>query len=223
MTMRRLAGILLILGSIVFLVGVSRPVIEEVFDAVVTGDVQTQIQAMLVSPGQWRFANLMMGFSTCFSATGLIFLAAYVRRTKPSRQLVILGYTAAGAMTIAALAFLLICYNRVTLPPEVLATSRQDIPNWASTTYDLTSAVGILLFGYVLIRSASSRWGGAVMVLVELGLLALTLLAFGEIIPAIHYLPLMIGGVALLFSGQQRGLVAPVANDAGYADSSGRV
>src|SRR6266540_3353855 len=159
--MRRLAGVTLIAGSLLFFVGAVTPVNSRVFG---TDEPLLKLQYIEEDPAAWDLAMTLLGLGGLIAAIGLVPLASSVRGVT-DRQ--ILGVMAYGAATLAiggALSWVMISSIRIARSPFDVVFG--DISPWLFGTYRVLTRAAFVIFGVVLLLSGYPRWLGWMLIVV---------------------------------------------------------
>ena len=175
--MKRVAGIVLILGVICFGVGVTRPVIIDYFSA---GNSAVQRQLVQENPDHWQFANTMMDIGVIIIPIGVaVFAFALRQRTKEIKS-VLLAVVSAISVSLAVIIWM--------------------SDYWKFPRFTVLMTLGIVMLGYIII-SQYSKWGGILTIVVELATVILVYITIQDVPPGAHFLPLLIAGISLLIFG----------------------
>lgn len=189
--MRRLAGVTLIAGSLLFFTGATMPVATHVFG---TGDALLKLRYIEEDPATWDLAMAMLAVGGLTAAIGLVLLARSVQGVTNRR---ILGVVAHGAATLAivgALSLVIISYVRIARSPyEVVFV---DINPWLWGTYRVFTRAAFIIFGVVLLLSGYPRWLG--WMLIFPGAIMSADLVVLVLPPFVHYVVFVILGATLL-------------------------
>jgi hypothetical protein len=198
MNRQRLAGLILILSTVVFIIGVGQPVINDVFS---TEDAARQLKYMEANPDEWDFGNLVMGIAGLIGAVGIGIFAWSFQTTNDDERLKQLSYASVIGFVIAAICWMSVCYNRVTLPPEDVAGDL-NIHFWTMPLYLVGIVPSVVLTGYILMRRYS-KWGGRLVMGFELVLLPVWFL------PVIHFFPIALTGIVVLIANYREWASSP--------------
>ncbi len=189
--MRRLAGVTLIAGSLLFFVGAATPVNSRVFG---TDEPLLKLQYIEEDPAAWDLAMTLLGLGGLIAAIGLVPLASSVRGVT-DRQ--ILGVMAYGAATLAiggALSWVMISSIRIARSPFDVVFG--DISPWLFGTYRVLTRAAFVIFGVVLLLSGYPRWLGWMLIVV--GAMMFADLVALVLPPFVHYVLFLILGAAVL-------------------------
>jgi hypothetical protein len=189
--MKRVAGIVLIFGVICFVIGVTR---IENFDWS-TANIGSRIRYIEENPDQWQFGNLMMGLSGIIVTVGIVTFTFSLRQRTEDIKLILIAIASAISVSLAAATWMFICYSRISLPPSEVALNL-GIKNWTGSTFTIPFVLGNVLLGFVIMQRYS-KWGGGLTIAVEVLLVVYMYNVFRDVIPATHFLPLFIAGLAL--------------------------
>jgi hypothetical protein len=190
--MRRISGVVLVLGSVCFFIGVAQPVIIEFFGVTAS----LQLQLIEANPGQWQLGNLLMGIGSILAAAGVILFTLALRKVDSASPFTAMSYVASALVSVASAAWMFICYNRFALPPAEVA-GNQNINSWAWPAFSVLITIGILLTGFIIMRVVS-KIGGMLVMVIEFGLISVALIVFRDPIPAMHFLTILIMGITLI-------------------------
>jgi hypothetical protein len=194
---RRLAGVTLIAGSLLFVGGAAMPVASHVFRA---DDALQKLGYIEEDPAAWDLSMTMIGAGGLIAAIGLVPLARSVQRDTDRR---ILGVLAHGAATLAiggAVSWAIISFVRITQSPFEVAFV--DASPWLFGTYRVLTRSAIVVFGIVLLLSGDPRWLG--WMLIVAGALMFADLVPQVLPPFVHYMVFLILGAALLIPSPPR-------------------
>ena len=189
--MRRLAGVTLIAGSLLFFVGAVTPVNSRVFS---TDDPLLKLRYIEEDPATWDLAMTLLGSGGLIAAIGLVPLARSVQRVT-NRP--ILGVIAYGAATLAiggALSWVIISSIRIARSPFEVVFG--DISPWLFGTYRVFTRAAFVILGVVLLLSGYPRWLGWMLIVV--GAMMFADLVALVLPPFVHYVVFLILGAALL-------------------------
>lgn len=192
--MQKYAGILITIGSLLWL-AVFFPVMMIVFG---TGDIQMRIQAISNDTTGWILSNLLIGVGGVVAAVGLVLFANHVNQINDNRNVGLAAYVAAGLILIGSLFYAYATITRINGTPE------QIIDNLGNSTWyrpiPLLVQAGLILTGYVLLRSGYPKWLGWYILLMGILTMAAWLM-MGDMPPAVYYIPILIVmGITLLFA-----------------------
>jgi hypothetical protein len=189
--MRRLAGVFLIAGSLLFFVGAVTPVNSRVFG---TDDPLLKLRYIEEDPAGWDLAMTFLGLGGLIAAIGLVPLARSVQRVTDPR---ILGVIAYGAATLAiggAVSWVIISSVRIAQSPFEVVFA--DAGPWLFGTYRVFTRAAFIILGFVLLLSGYPRWLG--WMLIVSGVIMFADLVALVLPPFVHYVVFLILGAALL-------------------------
>ncbi len=189
--MRRLAGVTLIAGSLLFFVGAVTPVNSRVFG---TDEPLLKLQYIEEDPAAWDLAMTLLGLGGLIAAIGLVPLARSVQQVTSRRILGVMAYGAATLAIAGALSWVIISSIRIARSPFDVVFG--DISPWLFGTYRVFTRAAFVLFGVVLLLSGYPRWLGWMLIVV--GAMMFADLVALVLPPFVHYVPFLILGAALL-------------------------
>jgi hypothetical protein len=180
------AGILLIVGSVIFLVGAAVGV-PRVFTE---PDPQARLRLLTEHLVAWRIAQPLYGLGPLIAAAGVGALAA-AAPTHATRA----TFTAAClALAVGALAWAWSLYLRGTRVAEFASGT---LPGWPFATYVLLTIGGLALLGAGLLAGRFPVWLGWLALGADLVFLV-GYLWFKDLPPFVFYLLLLLVGLAVL-------------------------
>jgi hypothetical protein len=190
--MQKIAGIGLMLGSVLFIVAAFTPLTFRV----VTADMQQRIDLIQNERTGWVILNILFGTGSVIAAVGLALFAQHVQTLGGNTTIRVVSYLGAASVVLGALCWVIIVYNRAALPPQELG-SNLSINNWIFPAYTLLTQIGLMVVGFVLIQShypAWLSWGTFVLA----GLSIVAYLIFKDMPPFVHYMLFLVMGIALV-------------------------
>jgi hypothetical protein len=193
--MRRIAGLVLTIGVICFMVGVSRPVILDYFSPI-SSSAGAKAQLLRENPDQWQFGNLMMGLGAIIVAAGVVIFTLALRQRTENKRHLLTAVTCAFSISLAAVYWMIVSYNRFVLPPSVGGRSIW-LPGWTWPAFNILMPLGIVLLGFIIMQRYS-KWAGGLIMAIEMVSVVTQQITMQDIIPLTHFLPLLIAGITLL-------------------------
>ena len=191
--MQKLAGIVLIVGSLLFIIAAFTPTTIRVITA---PDPEKRIEFIENEHTGWLLVNILFGAGSVIAVIGLALFSLHVQGLASSPGVKLGGYVATAAAGIAALFWVIIVYNRVVLPPQAIANNLS-INTWMFPAYTILTQLALIIVGFMLIQSGYPAWlGWGMLVLAVLSLIAF--LVFKDMPPFVHYILLLIMGIALV-------------------------
>lgn len=186
MTTDRVGGILLIAGSVVFLVGAAIGV-PGVFTE---SDPQARLSMLTEHLTLWRIGQPLYGLGALITAIGVAYLAA----TAPDRNGRTLFAASFVGLALGTAAWAWSLYLRGT---RVSDFAFGTLPGWPFATYVLLTIGGLALLGAGLVAGGFRPWLGWLTLGAALLFLA-GYLWFKDIPPFVYYLLLLLVGAVLV-------------------------
>jgi hypothetical protein len=184
-TTERIGGVLLIVGSVVFVIGAAVGV-PGVFTQ---RDPQVRLRMLTERLRAWQLAQPLYGAGPAIAAAGVGFLAA--ASDGGSRALLAAG---CAALAIGTFAWGWSLYLRGTRVSEFAFST---LPGWPFATYVLLTISGIALLGLGLLVGAFRAWPGWTALGADVFFLA-GYLRFKDIPPFVFYVLLVLVGAGVL-------------------------
>lgn len=182
----RIAGVLLIVGSAIFLAGAAVGV-PKVFTV---REPRARLRLLQQHPVRWRAAQPLYGLGPLTTAVGTGFLAAGAAGAGTGTAF----WAACLALAIGALAWSRSLYLRGTRISEFAFGT---LPGWPFATYVLLTIAGLALLGIALVTGGYPAWLG--WFTIGAGIVFLIgYLRFKDIPPFVFYLLLILDGGVLV-------------------------
>ena len=188
--LQRVDALLMVLGSIIFLVGALSPISLKVFS---TPDAGKRLATIRAGRRAWRIDQVWYALGPIVTALG-IGLVAYRFRSSPAT---LPAYMSFATMAIAAVPWTWTVYRRA-VDPE--AFTEGSLPAWPFAAYTVLTQVGLAALGTVLLRTAVPTWVSWMLIAASATLFALYL-ARRDMPPFIYYVLTLIAGVMLYVGG----------------------
>ncbi len=183
--MLKLAGLIVVLGSLAFLVAAFLP-ITGVF--IIERDA-----ARLASRWtEWVVSLVLFGLGGTVTALGLGLVTLVLRDTRPAALASWLGLA---ALAVGAVAWDVIIYRRYAQPLAVVV--QQPNINWLFVAYTLLTQAALIAYGFALLQAGYPRWLGWGAIGLT-ALLTVAYLIFKDVPPFAYYVITLIIGVKLL-------------------------
>lgn len=191
--MKNLAGILLIVGSLLFNFAAFSPISFKVFPE---RDPRKRIDYVRHDPRGWLIANLFFGSGALAAAVGMGAFAAHAQDASQDNLIRILMILSAAAALIGVVCWVFITYQRLVLPPEELFGGVYS-DRATFTIYTVLTQGAIVLLGVVLAQLDYPGWlGWGVAVLAAASMAAF--FYFKDMPPFTHYVLLLVVGIMLV-------------------------
>ena len=184
----RVSGILIIVGSALFLCAANAPISVRVFAP--GRSASHKLDAIRGSPTAWSVTQIMFGLGASITVIGIGVLAYGLGRQPP----VWLIWTSVALLTIARVLWLWHLYGR-TVDPDAFAEGRW--PRWPLLAYFMLTEAGLAIVGYALLRGDLAMWIGWMPIGSMVLLFVLTLI-FRDMPPLMFYTVTLILGIALV-------------------------
>jgi hypothetical protein len=181
------SGIVIIVGSALFLCAAFTPISFRVFPE---KSATRKLEVIQASPTAWSVAQVLLGLGALVTAIGVGLLASALRR-QPWAWLI---WASVAVLIPAAVLWLWHLYGR-TMDPAVFAEGSW--PRWPLLAYFMLTEIGLAILGYALLRSDLPSWIGWMLIGSMVLLFALTLI-YRDMAPLMFYLVTLIAGLALL-------------------------
>jgi hypothetical protein len=181
-----MAGVLLIVGSVIFFVGAAIGVPGVFTEA----DAQQRLRMLTAHLTMWRIAQPLYGLGPIVVAVGVGLLAA-VALGRGARVMFGAGCV---VMAIGALAWSWSLYLRGT---RVTEFARGTLPGWPFAIYVLLTIVGLALVGLGLLAGRFPTWLGWLALSADV-LFLVAYLWFKDIPPFVFYLLLLLVGAVIV-------------------------
>jgi hypothetical protein len=187
---QRLAGIALILGSLLFLMGAFSPIASRFFTE---PDPQIRLKILEADLAAWTSTSVLFGVGAAVAAVGFVLFAWHIRRSQGA-GVTFASYLAAGAAGVSLVSAAVGYYRWAVRPPQewVLDTT---VP-WTVYAGVVLMQIALLITGVVLLRAGYPRWFGWT-VLVATSLTVITLILVRNFPPLLFYFIMLFMGITM--------------------------
>lgn len=189
MSLMKISGIIILIGSILFLVAAFSP-ITRVFGL---RSAEEKLALITNARRAWGVSQVLFSLGAIVTALGVAF-AAYALKDQPQAPLL---FTATAFLAIGAGAWARHVYLRAIDPQAFVSGA---LPGWHFALYTLLTTGAFLLIGIALLRMGFSPWGGWILVGGAL-LFFILYVIFKDMPPFVHYLLGLVLGFVLLRGG----------------------
>ena len=186
MSILKISGIVILLGSVCFLVAAFSP-ISRVFGLSNTKDKLAMITGDLAA---WNFSQVLFALGAIVTVFGIALLA-YALKDRPMAPLL---FTAAALLAVGAAAWTWHTYLRMQDPAAFV---NGILPGWHFVLYTLLTIAAFSLIGIALLRMGFPTLTGWLLIGGSLLFLALYII-FKDMPPFVHYLLGVALAIALL-------------------------
>ena len=190
--MERLAGIVLIAGSLLFLIAAFMPISMRVFPE---SDPQRRVEIIEADRTGWNVSSTLFGAGSVVTVIGLLLFALHVQSASDNATLKLASILAVIAAAVGAALWVIVVYGRITMSAQEWV-SGVNVNTWMFPTYMILTQLAWIVIGYTLAQTGYPGWLGWGMA----GLSALSLVAFlilKDLPPFTHYVMTVIMGVVL--------------------------
>lgn len=191
MTSERLSGIILLIGSVLFIMAAFMP-ISSVFTEPVP---EKRLAIINAAPDSWRLAQVFFGSGAVVAAIGL-FVAYLFLRGKHASAASLIAFLLA---LIGALLWGWHTYLRA-MDPEAFARGSLQL-RWLAGAYFILTPAALFAFGIAIRRARYTRWlgwlniGAAIVFILEL-------IVSGDMIPLLYYVITAITAIVFIMEGE---------------------
>jgi hypothetical protein len=186
----RVAGVVLIVGSILFFLAAFSPISSRVFPE---PDAAKRLQVIIEGRRAWTVAQTLFALGSIVAAIG-IGLASYHFRSTPNSATAVLG---SAAIVIGAGLWCWHVHLR-TLDPQAFAEG--SLPAWHFIAYTVLTQAGLAAFGVYLLRTGLQSWVGWA-VIGGSALFFVAYLVFKDMPPFVYYILTLLIGVMIYRGG----------------------
>jgi hypothetical protein len=183
---RSTSGVVLLGGSILFLVAAFTPV-SRVF---AERSPEARIKVLQDHPTAWKVSQILFGLGASSTAIGLALAAVYLW-TRGAGFWVFAG---AALALLGALPWDWHVWLRAIKPAEF---AQGLLPSWLFPTYTLITQAALVLFGIGLLQAGYPAWLGWASIIYPL-LLFTAYLAFRDMPPFTYYLLTLLVGIVMI-------------------------
>lgn len=185
----KLSAIVILTGSILFLIAAFSP-ISKIFGI---ASAQAKLQVISASPTAWTVAQALFSIGSIAAGIGVL-LAAMALRGRPSSSLV---YVAAALLLAGAAAWSWHAYLRAADPR---AFTEGTLPAWHFILYSALTLAALAIIGVALPRMGFPAWSGWLLIAGSI-LFSALYVVFKDMPPFVYYLLGLVLGVVLFRGG----------------------
>jgi hypothetical protein len=187
MTVKRLSGIVLFTGSVLFIVAASMPVCRVFAERVP----ETKLAIINAAPNSWKLAQGLFGLGALVAALGFFLAYIHLRRQEARGA----SFTAFILALVGALLWTWHVYLRSVDVDAFVHGSLH--PHWLAGAYFILTQAALLFFGLALFHAHYPRWVGWLNIGASIIFLIL-LLMFGDLPPFAYYVITAITAIVLM-------------------------
>ena len=185
----KIAGLVLVAGSLFFIVAASLPPTAVFAESVPI----KKLTIILNAQGTWAVMQFLFALGSLVAALGIGLVAYHFRNIQGSA----LAYLAFTAFVIGAALWSWHAYSRAADPNAFVEGT---LPAWPFVVYTLLTLAGLLLFGLLLLRTGLPNWAGWVLI-IGASLFFVLYLIFKDLPPGLHYLLTLFLGIMMYWRG----------------------
>jgi hypothetical protein len=186
MSLLKVTGILLAVGSIVFLTAAFHPV-SRIF---AESNSTKQSEIIMNERAGWNFSQVLFAMGSLIVAIA-IGVSFYHFRDLPWSLSGLIGFI---LVMIGSLLWSYHCYLRYIDPTSFTDGS---MPNWHFIVYSFLTMGGMILFGFLLLKSEIRNWVSLAMIIAN-GLFLVLFLVFKDMPPFVYYVITLIAGIVMV-------------------------
>jgi hypothetical protein len=186
MSLHKISAIVIILGSVLFLIAAFLPISVRVFPE---PSAARKLEIIMASPTAWFVAQIFFAFGAMITVTGIALVGYQFR----DQSFALLMQASVAVLFLGALLWIWYLYMR-TVDPAAFAEG--SLPVWLLLLYFVLTEAGLAVFGVSLLRSALQQWVGWV-VIASMALFFLLTVILRDIPPFVYYLITLLTGVML--------------------------
>jgi hypothetical protein len=187
MTIERLAGVVLLTGSLLFIVAAFLP-ISWVFGE---RDPEKKLEMINAALGSWKFAQVLFGAGAAAASTGLLFVYLHLRNSEANTAVLIAFVCSAVGAVLRAWH----TYLRAVDPNEFVYRLLQ--PNWLAGAYFVLTMAALFALGIGLLKTEYQPWVGWMNIIASIVFILIAII-FGDIPPFVFYIITAITAVVLI-------------------------
>jgi hypothetical protein len=185
----QVSGIVMILGSVLFLVAAFMPISARVFPE---ASPARKLERITDSPKAWITSQVLFGVGSLVTVIGIGLLTSDGRNGSFAWLLLI----STALLLLAVVPWFGHLYARAADPA---AFAEGALPAWLFLLYAALTEIGLAIFGVALVVSTYPDWLGW-FVIVGMGLLIVLTIVLGDMPPLFFYLVTLLAGVVILLT-----------------------
>lgn len=185
-SLQKMSGIMIILGSVLFLIAAFLPISSRVFPE---PSAVRKLEIIRDAPNAWLVTQICFALGALVTVIGLALVAYRFR----DQSFALLMQGGVAVLLLGALLWIWHVYAR-TVDPAAFAEGA--LPAWPLVLYFLLTPTGLAVFGVALLRSALPQWVGWLMI-TSMALFLLLTVIFRDIPPFVYCAITLLTGVML--------------------------
>jgi hypothetical protein len=186
--MYKQAAATLSIGSVIFLIAAFMPISIIYAER----DVQAQIARVQSSPTAWAISQILFALGSIIVVAGLTLFTFQLRSTSATLS----GYLGLAAIALGTLCWVVIVYERATLPPQDVFGAPTF--GWLFIGYTVLTQAALIAYGFAFLQAGYPRWLG-LGTIISTTLLCVAYLIFKDMPPFAYYVITLAIGIRLLF------------------------
>ena len=186
MSTERVAAIILLVGSVLFIIAAFMPVSRVYAEP----SQAAKLEIITSNRTAWSASQVLFGLGASIAAIGLGFVAHHLRGAPGA----VWAYIGLAAVILGAVLWDGLVYLRA-VDPEGFVEGR--LVGWLFPAYTLLTQVGLLAFGVSYLRAGYPAWLGGVTVGGAI-IFFIIYLVFRDIPPFVYYILTFIAGIVLM-------------------------
>lgn len=184
--LQKMSGIMIILGSVLFLIAAFLPISIRVFPE---PSAVRKLEIIRDAPNAWLVTQILFALGAMVTVIGIALVAYRFR----DQSFTVLMQASMAVLLLGALLWIWHVYARAVDPA---AFAEGSLPAWPLVLYFLLTPTGLAVFGVALLRSALPQWVGWLMIGSMVLFFVLTVI-FRDMVPLVYYLITLLTGVML--------------------------
>ena len=170
--MQKKAGIFMIVGAVVFTVGIFHPGMVAYFDAPNEAQARAALETNALG---WDIANLLFGLGGLFATIGVSLLARHIRSQNDNATTRMASAVGEGLVVGGMVLWSIISYTRIVSSVEQIMTNNMFGEPWMFPLYSILTLIGLTVMGVALLKAEYHKLFCWYVILFHLGQLIMGL------------------------------------------------
>lgn len=185
-SLQKISAIVIILGSVLFLIAAFSPIANRVFPE---PSAAQKLEVITAAPTAWLVAQIFFALGAMVTVIGIALVGYRFR----DQSFALLIQASVAVLVLGALLWIWYLFMR-TVDPAAFAEGA--LPVWPLILYFALTEAGLAVFGVALLRSALPQWVGWLVIGSMVLFFVLTLI-LRDMVPLFYYMITLLTGVML--------------------------
>jgi hypothetical protein len=171
----RSAGVVLIIGAVIYAIGSFSPIIRVFWES----DPASKLEILQEAVATWRITQLLWAAGALVTVIGLGLVTYHLRKSHVAALAIL-------AFVVVLLGAAIGAWHLYLRTVDLVAFVQSLLPGWHYGVYTVLTLLGLAIYGFVYLRAGLPRWLGY-LTIVGAALAFVGFLALGDVWPPLTY------------------------------------